>query len=234
MNIAIILSGGSGVRLGSEIPKQYIRINNKCIIEYSLEKFCTNSLIDAVIIVCTEDWSLLIDNIIKKQTVNKPILKAEAGPTRQYSILNGLIKAETSFGLENNIVIIHDAARPLVSTQLIKDCIDKCDQYDGVMPAIPVKDTIYRSSDGKNIESLLKREELWCGQAPEAFRFAPYMKAHQEISHEDLLKINGSTELAFKNGLHCTIIEGDPMNFKITTSEDLINFENIVKKHEGI
>lgn len=155
---------------------------------------------------------------------------AKSGETRQYSIYNALkVIRENGFS-DNSIVIIHDGARPLVSQELINRCLDGCKEADGIMPVIPVKDTTYLSEDGKHIHSLLDRSHLWAGQAPEAFRLGKYLKVHDEMPREDLLKINGSTEIAFKAGLNCQMVEGDPMNFKITTPEDLSNFEAIVKK----
>ena len=96
------------------------------------------------------------------------------------------------------------------------------------MPVIVVKDTTYYSEDGKSITSLLDRSKLWAGQAPEAFVFGKYLRVHENMSREELLKINGSTEIAFKQGLKVELIKGDPMNFKITTPEDLSNFESII------
>ena len=129
---------------------------------------------------------------------------------------------------DEDIVLIHDAARPLVSHELINSCYDGCRKADGIMPVIPVKDTVYLSTDGNHIQSLINRSHLWAGQAPEAFRFGKYFKLHKEMKRGDLLKINGSTEIAFKAGLDCQMIEGDPINFKITTPEDLSNFKSII------
>lgn len=98
------------------------------------------------------------------------------------------------------------------------------------MPVIPVKDTTYLSEDGKHIQQLLNRSHLWGGQAPEAFRFGKYLHVHETMPRADLLKINGSTEIAFKAGLNCQMVTGDPMNFKITTPEDLSNFQAIINK----
>lgn len=132
------------------------------------------------------------------------------------------------------MVIIHDAARPLVSRDLISNCLKECQKADGVLPVIPVKDTLYQSADGMHITSLLNRSELFAGQAPEAFRFGLYLKLHKEMSREELLKINGSTEIAYKGGLKVNLIKGDDMNFKITTPEDLSNFESIIKDRNNI
>ena len=128
-----------------------------------------------------------------------------------------------------DLVIVHDGARPLVGADLIGRCLAACSAADAVMPAIAVKDTTYLSDDGTTITALLDRSKLWAGQAPEAFRLAKYLAAHRAMDAAELMKINGSTELAFKSGLSCRIIEGDPMNFKITTPEDLSNFKTIIK-----
>ena len=229
MNTAIILSGGIGTRMGADRPKQYIEVNGAPIIVYCLKAFLSTARIDAFIIGAAEEWRDYINSFIQKENTTAPFYYSEPGETRQYSIYNALKKAK-EIGIRNNdVVIIHDAARPLVSKELIERCIDGCNTSDAVLPIIPVKDTIYLSNDGKNIQSLLDRSQLYCGQAPEAFRFGPYLKVHDEMPREELLKINGSTEIAYKAGLCCQMVDGDPMNFKITTPEDLINFRNIIK-----
>ena len=228
MNIAIILSGGVGSRMGKDIPKQYIKVNNQPIISYCLSTFLSNENIDAVVIGVADEWKDYVKEQIELSYSTKPIYLTEPGETRQYSIYNALVLIKELGYKKNDIVIIHDAARPLVSNELIDQCLLSCCHADGVMPIIPVKDTIYLSSNAKEIDSLLNRNHLWAGQAPEAFVFGKYLDIHEAISREDLLKINGSTEIAYKAGLKIELIKGDPMNFKITTPEDLSNFENII------
>ena len=154
------------------------------------------------------------------------------GETRQYTILNALQEIAKQGYSETDVVIIHDAARPLVTEQLIADCIYGCNEADGVLPVIPVKDTLYQSKNGKQITSLLNRNELFAGQAPEAFIFGKYLALHEKMPREELLKINGSTEIAYKGGLNVKLIRGDELNFKITTPEDLSNFENILRNSQ--
>ncbi len=228
MNIAIILSGGIGSRMGLNIPKQYVRVQNKMVITYSLHTFLNNPNIDTLIIGCADEWKQQIGIEVKEIDSSKRIEYVCPGKNRQYTIYNALLIANQIAGDDDAIVIIHDAARPLVSHTLIDRCLDGCKYADGVMPVIPVKDTIYMSENGVQIHSLLNRNSLWCGQAPEAFHLKKYLSIHENMGHEEILKINGSTEIAFKAGLDCQMIEGDPMNFKITTPEDLVSFENIV------
>lgn len=230
MNIAIILSGGVGSRMKADIPKQYIEIYNHPIIYYCLETFLKSEDIDAIVIVVADVWQTFVETMVKTLQPSKSIWYAPAGETRQYSIFNGLKESEKHGVKDNDIVIIHDAARPLVSQELIQSCLLGCEDFDGVLPVIPVKDTIYQSSDGVHIDCLLKRSELFAGQAPEAFRFGKYLKIHQDMSREELLKINGSTEIAYKGKMSVKLIRGDEMNFKITTPEDLSNFKSIISK----
>lgn len=228
MNLAIILSGGVGSRMGLSIPKQYAIVNGQFVLGYCLDTFLHNANTDALIIVVADEWKKDVVNLISKKESNKPIFYAKPGETRQYSILNALNTAKDNGASDNDIVIIHDAARPLVDDELINRCYSGCHNAEGVMPVIPVKDTVYYSDDGIKINSLLSRNKLWAGQAPEAFVFGKYYQIHKEMQREELLKINGSTEIAFKSGMNIKMIEGSPMNFKITTIEDLSNFKSII------
>lgn len=231
MNIAVILSGGVGTRMGLNLPKQYVIVNNQPVLNYCLATFLENENIDAMVIVVADEWIDFVKELLSKLNPSKPVFFAQPGETRQYSIYNGLLVMRENGFADNDLVIIHDGARPLVSHSLINCCLEGCKEADGVIPVIPVKDTIYLSEDGKHIHDLLNRSHLWAGQAPEAFRFGRYIKVHDEMNREDLLKITGSTEIAYKTGLNCQMVEGDPMNFKITTPEDLSNFESLLNKN---
>lgn len=228
MRISVILSGGIGSRMGMNRPKQYVLVNERPVISYCLQTFLEDALTDAIVIVVANEWKEFVQEQVARVDSRKSIFYAPSGETRQYSIYNALKVIKENGYRDDDIVLIHDAARPLVSHQLIARCYEGCNDADGVLPVIPVKDTIYYSEDGKHIQSLLNRNCLWNGQAPESFRFGKYFRVHNEMSREELLKINGSTEIAFKAGLDCRLIEGDPMNFKITTPEDLSNFEAII------
>ena len=230
MNIAIILSGGVGTRMNTNIPKQYLLVNEKPIINYSIEKFLANPSIDEIVIAIADEWCQFVIEHIESLMPTKNIYFSHAGITRQHSIYNALKVIKQKGHADHDIVIIHDAARPLVNMDLINKCITECGKNDGIMPVIPVKDTVYLSKDGKNIDTLLNRSQLWAGQAPEAFVLGPYWKAHESMTEEDISAITGSTELAYKAGLRIQLIKGDPLNFKITTSEDLVNFENIINR----
>lgn len=223
MKTAIILAGGTGTRLGGNIPKQYLEVANKPVITYCLEKFEANQLIDEIVIVAAEEWYAFISENIRN--IRKFKCFAPAGSSRQHSILNGMKAANP----QTKKVIIHDAARPNVSDNTISACILGLDEYDGVMPVLSVKDTIYYSETGEQISSLLNRDQLFAGQAPESFLFKKYMDIHEGMNEEELSLVRGSSEIAFKNGLSIKMIKGDEHNYKITTLVDLEKFRSEVE-----
>ncbi|MCI1741504.1 MAG: 2-C-methyl-D-erythritol 4-phosphate cytidylyltransferase [Prevotella sp.] len=229
MNIIIILSGGIGTRLGANIPKQYIEVNGKPIIYYSIMTFAKRDDVDMFIIGADEKWRYYIAKEMKE--VHQSVCYSEPGETRQLSVFNALKKA-SEVGVNNeDIVIIHDAARPLVTNDIINQCIDgiRKDHYDGVLPVIHMKDTIYLSKNGKDINQLLNRNQLFAGQAPESFLFGKYLSIHESMPIEQVSAIKGSTEIAYKGGMKIKLAEGSEMNFKITTLEDLVNFKSIIE-----
>ena len=236
--VAIILSGGTGNRVGGSVPKQYIEVAGKPVISYCMKTIFSHELIDAVYIVADEIYHDLIGSEIEKlesKGCKKSLFRGfvKPGVTRQMSIYNALVDMESVSGAENiigydDVVIIHDAARPLVSKKLLTGCIEAARRHDGVMPAFQVKDTVYVSKDGGTVNSLLNRNEIYAGQAPEAFRFGPYFDANKKLLPDKILSICGSTEPAVLAGLDIVIIEGDEANFKITTQADLKRFKEIM------
>ena len=129
-------------------------------------------------------------------------------------------------------MLIHDAARPLLSEKLIADCFDALSGHDGVIPVLPVRDTVYYSKDGKSIASLLERSRIFAGQAPEVFRLGEYYEANVGLLPDEILKINGSTEPAVMAGMDIAMILGDEDNFKITTKTDLERFRQKIGKND--
>lgn len=221
MNIAIVLSGGRGSRLKSDIPKQYIEIGGRMIISYCLLSLFEHPKIDGVIIVASKEYEMTILDCIPD--INKFMGFAEPGENRQMSIYNALVKLKEQAG-DRDVVFIHDAARPNLSPQLIAKTLYEMDGYDGVLPVIPMKDTVYYSEDGESVASLLDRSKIYAGQAPEAFVFGKYLEANEVLLPDRILDIKGSTEPAIMYGMNIKMIPGDESNYKITTRADLEKF----------
>ena len=228
MNTAIILAGGVGSRMGVDRPKQFLMVREKPIISYCFDIFQKHSEIDKIVVVVSEEWQGFVEEYAQKFGVTKLCGYAPAGKTRQHSIYNGLKCIEQN-APDTDIVIVHDAARPLVSDQIISDCIKGATEFDGAMPVISVKDTVYQSKDGKKIGQLLKRSELFAGQAPESFKFRKYLDIQNEVSDEEIASTAGSSEIAYRHGMEISMVKGSERNLKITTIEDLETFESILK-----
>ncbi len=232
MNYAILLSGGTGTRTGEKIPKQYKRANGHMMISYALGTLLKNENVDAVVVVANEKWR---EEIIKEaETVSSVAGKitgfVDPGDTRQLSIYNALCfidkLPETGNGKTADTVLIHDAARPYLPDSIISACYDALDGYDGVMPVLPMKDTVYQSEDGKTVTGLLERKNVYAGQAPELFRFGKYLEAVRKLLPDEIYKINGASEPAILSGMKILMIPGDEKNTKVTTGEDMRKFAN--------
>lgn len=233
MNVALILSGGTGTRLGSDIPKQYIEICGRPIISYSVRCLSEHSGIDAIQIVADSSWYEQMEKWLQVSDINRKFKGfAEPGANRQLSIYNGM-EAISVYADNEDSVLIHDAARPLLSPTQISDCLEAIRGHDGVLPVLPMKDTVYSSVDGRAVTSLLNRKEIYAGQAPELFRFGKYYEANRRLLPDQILQINGSTEPAILAGMDIAMINGDENNFKITTKADLERFRQIVCAAKG-
>ena len=134
------------------------------------------------------------------------------------------------YAADSDWVLIHDAARPMLPRQLVDNCLDAARGHEGAVPVLPMKDTVYFSEDGHTVSSLLKRDALYAGQAPEVFRLGKYYEANKRLSPQQILQVNGSTEPAVMAGMDMVMIPGDERNFKITTKEDLDRFAEMLKR----
>lgn len=230
MTIALLLSGGAGSRLGEDTPKQYLDVCGVPMISYCIRTLSEHPDIDGIQIVAVGEWQEQLRLWIKEADVKGKFRGFSApGETRQLSILNGLRDMRT-YASEEDTVLIHDAARPLLSEKLITECLIALGGHDGVLPVLPMKDTIYYSEDGKQVSRLLNRSELYAGQAPEAFVLGSYYKANERLLPTEIYGINGSTEPAILAGLDVVMIPGDERNFKVTTKADLERFRERMQR----
>lgn len=227
MNHAIIVAGGVGSRMRSNIPKQYLTVKGVPVFMYSFRKFSTRKDIATIVMVISDEWKEFVEEWATCKTGGPTVLYAPAGRSRQHSVFNGL-KALKDVAAADDLVFVHDAVRPLFPLTNITDGIAGCADYDATLPAITVKDATYQSRDGESLSVILPRQELFSGQSPECFRYGKFLKAHESFSDEEIALIRGSSELAFRAGLRVKLIPGTEQNFKITTIEDLRAFELIV------
>lgn len=243
MNTALLLSGGIGSRLSAGKPKQYLPICGRMLITYALEPLLDSPLIDAVEIVAERTWqeAILQDAGQAGLSVWKVSGFATPGTNRQSSIINGLKdilfreneKADIEDVEDTDTVLIHDAARPLLSDELIASCYAALGGHDGVMPVLPMKDTVYLSRDGRRVDGLFKRSHIYGAQAPELFLLKKYYRANTALTPEQISEIKGSTEPAVMAGMDIAVIPGEEKNFKVTTREDLQRFRSYMEQEKG-
>lgn len=234
MVTALILSGGTGRRMGMDMPKQYIEVNDRPIISYCMQTLMAHEWIDAVQIVAEEMWRDMIrgclDSLYDHRWTTSVIPQdkfkgfSNPGETRQLSILSGLEDIRKYAG-DSDHVLIHDAARPMLSAAQITECLEAAAGHDGVIPVLPMKDTVYCSEDSRTITSLLSRSQIFAGQAPELFALGKYYEANRMLLPDLIRQINGSTEPAVMAGMDIAMIPGDEGNYKITTRADLERFQ---------
>lgn len=233
MNYAILLAGGIGSRITSEIPKQYVKAGSHMMITVALKVLLESDHIDGICIVADVDWrEEIIKDVASAGLDTDMILSyADPGENRQLSILNGMneiirVKGEPS---DTDTVLIHDAARPFVSSRLLTSVYGSLDGHDGVMPVLPMKDTVYYSENGSKVSELLDRRKIFAGQAPELFLFGKYYEATNALLPEKILSVNGASEPAIIAGMDVVMIPGDEGNFKVTTNADLDRYLAIIK-----
>ena len=208
-------------------PKQYVIVDRKPILIYTLEQFEKCDRIGRVIIVAANEWVPQIEKWIEQYHITKFAGFAPAGETRQRSIMNGLDAAKKYDPEDTAIAAIHDAARPLVSPQLISDLVDGASEYGGCLPVLPLTDTVYQTADGKVIDKLLNRDTLFTGQTPEVFRLNEYHRINHSVSLNELDSYRGAAQLAHQYGMKVHLIPGEYTNFKLTIPSDLQKFRAI-------
>ncbi|MBC8183097.1 2-C-methyl-D-erythritol 4-phosphate cytidylyltransferase [candidate division KSB1 bacterium] len=223
---AIIAAGGRGVRMAASINKQFLEINNKPIIAYTIEKFNQSSLIDDIVIVVPEEWiEFVSESIVSKYNFSKVSKIVKGGETRQKSIFAGLKE------LEENVthVVIHDAVRPLINRQILENVINKGKEVGAAIVAVRAQDTVKRVNENK-IESTLNREIIWLAQTPQVFQKDIILKAYQKAAKDNISATDDSA-LVERMGVTVEVVEGSYSNIKITNPADLGLAEFYLNRH---
>ena len=219
-NIALITAAGQGTRLqGFGLPKQFIRVNGKPLLIYSVEAFNKCQSIDEIYIITSKEYIEEVKRLCRQYGIKKLKDVVEGGQTRQQSVLNGLLALYNDEINDDDIILIHDGARPLVDESIIKNNIEACLKYDAVETAIPATDTIIRSNEGQIIDEIPSREGLYQVQTPQTFRFKLVFEAHKRF--ESLKVATDDAQLVKNIGKSVHLVGGNKKNLKITTIEDL-------------
>lgn len=223
-NYAIILASGNGKRFGANIPKQFVQIAGKTILEHTIEVFEKSAQINEIIIVITPEYKATAAKILAKNNYIKVSKLIDGGKIRKESSFIGINSIEEK---EAN-VLIHDCARPFLTQKIISDCIEALEKYNAVVPAIPTSDTIYEIEENNIINNVPNREILRNAQTPQCFKLSVIKKAH-ELSKNDTNFTDDCTLVVKHNLAKVFVVNGDTKNIKITYPNDIIIAEIILK-----
>ena len=221
----ILLAGGSGSRIRTDIAKQHIVINNHQIIEYTLTAFSNCEKVDHIVVVSNPEY---IDEVKKLKTkFSKLDLVVSGGNIRMKSVYNG-INAIKDIANDSDKVIISDAARPCITRREINDIVNLLDYYSAVTTAISSNETILKTVEGE-INQIIQREGILRQTSPEGYKFSVLKWLYLNCSEEIITSYrNIGIDQLFASGMQIGIVESNSLNFKITTQEDLMLFESVL------
>ena len=232
MNIAVIFAGGSGLRMHTKSrPKQFLDLNGKPIIIYTLELFDNHPQIDAIVVSCIKEWIPFLEKMLRKFEINKVVKIVSGGATGQDSIYNGLCAAEAYAKDKAATVLIHDGVRPLITEETITDNINKVAECGSCITCAPATETFIVKQEDESLEIPTRANSL-IARAPQSFHLSDILSAHRRAIGEDQHDFIDSCTMMSHYGYTLGTIIGPMENIKITTPTDFFVFRAMVKVHE--
>ena len=236
MNIAVIIAGGSGQRMGLDIPKQFINVYDKPVLIYTLEAFQRHPMIDAIEVVCIEGWDNVVWSYARQFSIDKLKWIVRGGNSGQESIRNGVFNLEDKVS-NDDIVIIHDGIRPLVDSSVLTDVITKAEIFGNAVTSMPYNEQIFVVSeeDENTTTQFIPRETLRRVATPQAYRFELLDSKYHEAFEKEI-GIYGShytNTMMVELGVRLHFAAGSDKNIKLTTKDDLELFKGYLSKLKG-
>lgn len=233
MNIAAIFAGGSGVRMHTKSrPKQFLELNGKPVIIYTLELFDNHPQVDAIVVACIDSWIPFLEKMIRKFEITKVVSIVPGGETGQDSIYNALEAAEGIADGKEATVMIHDGVRPLITEQTITDNIRTVEEFGSCITCVPATETFVVSQQDGSLE-IPERANSLIARAPQSFRLSDIMKAHRRAINEGRHDFIDSCTMMSHYGFQLKTIIGPMENIKITTPTDFFILRAMVEVHEN-
>ena len=230
MVYAFILAGGSGTRMNSEIPKQFLKLNEVPIIIYTIKKFINNKNIDKIIIACKKNYIEHLKNIIRKEKIDN-IDIIEGGKNRLFSTINCINHVKESYDVNNeDVFIAHDSVRPFVSDRIINENVEKVKAFKAATTVMDLIETIQEENEEGLLFKAYPRKKLYSGQSPQSFNINYFLNNYYKVP-ENLKEIyTDLAEVIYYNDGKVFPVMGDRDNIKITTPIDLTIAENLLRK----
>lgn len=228
MNIALLTAAGNASRMHQDIPKQFIHVDNKPLIIYTMEAFQNHPSIDAMIVVTIDAWIEVVRAYANQFNISKLKWVVPGGATGQESIRNGLNKLKEELPAEDITVIVHDGNRPLVTSEIISDNLAVFKKYGSAAAAIPCTEVVFESDDGRSSCISVDREKLFRTQTPHAYPLDELLEAHLEAEKRQIKGTAASCSLMKELGRMTYFSKGSEENIKITTLDDLKIFKALL------
>lgn len=228
MNYLILLAGGVGNRVGAGIPKQFVEVLGKPVIAYTMQKLQQCSDIDAIVLVCVDGYQEKLNQIARDNNITKVIRIVTGGKDYEHSIING-VEGLKGFAKADDVVMIHWAASPFVSDEILKDCIRVCKEKGNAISSCSAY-LLYGTNDGDHSNKNINRDSFKTLSAPQAFLYKNIIDFYQKVEENHLFDTLDAHTTILMDALNIPIYfsKGDQTNIKITTPEDLKLFEGYV------
>lgn len=220
MNIALIIAGGIGSRTKKHVPKQFITINDKPIIIYTLDIFQLNENIDEIIVVCLEGWEEVIKCYCKEFGINKLKKIVTGGASNQESIYKGVKYLKENYSTKDNLIVIHAANRPFLDQKTLNNVIEVGRELGNAIVSTAVTDALIVSKDGKIGTEQINREFVYFTQTPQAISLEKLIEIHELANQKGIKNSPSTATLLIELGQKVNLVPGNNLNFKITFEED--------------
>lgn len=227
MNIALIIAGGVGQRMQQEIPKQFMNVYDKPVIIYTLEAFEKHPEIDKISVVCLDGWHDILIAYAKQYKISKLDFVISGGKNGQDSIREGVFEAEKRYAPED-IILVHDSIRPLVSQEIISDCVVQCKKFGSAISTIPCTTAVLKKEAGGKSTTDVPRETLAITQTPQAFPIGKLADIHRLALEKGITNATASCSLMVELGEAVYFSIGSELNIKLTTTNDFNMFKALL------
>ena len=228
-NIALIIAGGVGARMGQDIPKQFINVHDKPVIVYTMEAFQKHPDIDSIEVVCLDGWHDVLKAYAKQFGIAKLENVVSGGKNGQDSIRNGLMDIYERHNLDDDVVLIHDAIRPMLLPEIITDNIRVCRKYGNAITVVPCTAAMLKTYDSLSTEEQVARDNLKITQTPQAFFIKDIVEAHKEALSKGIINSVASCTMYIELGRKLYMSKGSEKNLKLTTTEDIEIFKALLR-----
>lgn len=228
MNIGLIIAGGTGTRMHQSIPKQFLNVNDRPVIIYTLEAFQKHPDIDVIAVVCIKGWEEILTAYARQFNISKLKYIIPSGDNGQTSIRNGVYELERHYK-PTDIVLIHDAIRPMVSQEIISDCIAKTKEFGSAITVIPCAEAMMETDDGIKAERSYPRDQLKRTQTPQGFPLGKICEAHRQALRKGITNSVASCTLMIELEESVYFSAGSEKNIKLTTVEDIDIFKALLQ-----